>query len=230
MKHLMYSEDVTWEEYLLGADENGIEAGLLGYSADDQQDNSYRRDIEARKAVLRKIDQLKVSGQYENCRAAAVKAVLAANERAMENFEKSNPGICAQLAAIDRIIQDSNGEIDRQLRNLFDGLKSPDSAQAERFKAMYEETDMAKKTYNEVRATLNTLERAKVRRRKPSLPTPWTNEIDAMEKMRLLLAANDEMTVAEAARQADNSDPRNQSLNRNKRLERLYSQKMALRN
>lgn len=230
MKRMMYSEGVTWEEYLLTHDENGIEAGLLKNLADDRQDDPSRREVDELKIVLRKIDQLKVSGQYESCRAAALKAIVAVNEREMEKFEKSNPGIRARLDAVDEMLRKSSGEIDRQFRNLFDGLKSPDSAQAERFKAMYETMGLATKTYADVEKLLPALERAKVTRRKPSLPTPWTNEIVAMDGMRRLLAVTDGLTIAEAARQIADQNPRAGSPNRSKRLERLYAQKMALRN
>lgn len=226
----MYSEGVTWEEYLLTHDENDIEAGLLKSLADDKQDDLFRREVEEDKTVLRKIDQLKISGQYESCRAAALKAVMAADEREMKKFYQNNPGMRGRLDAVDEMLRKPNGETDRQCRNLFDGLKSPDRAQAERFKAMYESLGLATKTYADVEKLLPALERAKVTRRKPSLPTPWTNEIVAMDGMRRLLAVTDGLSIAEAARQVADQERRAGSPNRGKRLERLYSQKMALRN
>ena len=227
MKRLMYSSDVTWEEYLLCCDENDIEATLLNCLADQPQDDLSLREIAEHRLALQTIDRTKISGDYEQCRQAALVKVRAATEQSMLAFEKANPGIGKRFeeweADADKLAE--NG---RHLSNLFAGKKSPDPAQAARFHRIYDELDMGKKTYADVEAILPMLERAKVTKRKPSLPTPWTNEIHHMDAMRLLIAAG--KTIAQAAKQRADEEGRAGAVERAKTLAKLYRKRVKLRN
>ena len=229
---LMYSRDpeITWEVFLLVRPENSIEGGLIDLLREKDEDGLLLKEVTEYKAALRTIDQLKISGEYEAYQQKVLFLVEKANSRALDNFVMENPGIKSKIARYDSDIQASDGTIDRELRNLFDGLKSPNPQQRERFRKMYEQLGLAQKTYPEIKDVLPALERVKGKPGRGKLLTPWSNEFGAMDFMRDLLAANPRTAISDAARQADQADPRSNAPNRPKRLERLYAQKMALRN
>lgn len=227
---LMYSAGVTWEDYAFTWEENDIEACLLDLLDDAERGDFNAAEVDALRSALRRVDASKISGKYEECRSRAAEAVAAANQLALSEAENRNPGLTKRLEQIDAVIAASDGSIDRELTNLFSGLKSPDAAQQRRFRAMYDDMGLATKSYREVASLLPALERAKVRHRRPPVPTPWTNEGPAMSEMRMLLAQEPPMTVAEAARVYAAQNPRPSSPTRAKRLESLYRQKAALRN
>ncbi|MFV0299899.1 MAG: hypothetical protein ACK5IP_03280 [Paracoccus sp. (in: a-proteobacteria)] len=220
----MYSKEVTWQQYLLTWEESQIEEALLKDLGRDSQDEIVHRSVDQYKSALREIDRLKVSGEYDNVRNAALMAIRADKERQMD----SDPKYRARVIKIDATLRQSDGEIDRQIRNLSDGLRSPDPAQAKRFKQMYDAMELGSKAYPEIRKLLPALERAKRRKGRAPLPTPWTNEIEHMDVMRLLVASG--MTIPLAARERAISEGRADAGERAKTLAKLYRQRADLRN
>lgn len=203
-------------------------ASLLHFLKSDSDCRTTQDEIREHVEALKKIDRLKISGEYEIFRDLTIKAVRAANEKAERDFEAANPGWRKQMEAMDRKLAQSSGEIDRQLKNLFDGKKSPDPDQAKRFRSMYEAMGLATKTYAEVEDLLPALERAKKPKGRHQLPTPWTNEIEHLDAMRLLVA--DGARVSQAARERADGEGRADSDERAKTLARLYRQRADLRN
>jgi len=227
----MYADGITYEDYLVGADENELEASLIrGLLNTDPYDSLVGAEISVQKAALRRIDALKTTGTYETVRQKIHEKVMAANEANLAKLVRANPWAKGMIDRANAELEASGRETDHPLDNLFRGMKSPDPEQRARFIAMYAEQGLADKAYFEARHLLSVLERAKISDRKPKLPTPWTNETEAMSNMRQTKADNPQMTIAEIAKAEDARDPRPSAPNRAKRLARLFSQKMALRN
>lgn len=232
MAGMMYSATITYSDYLAAGCENDIEASLLRLLEFDSDCRTTQDEIREYVEALKKIDHLKISGEYETFRDETIKAVRAANEKAERDFEAANPGWRERMEAVDRKLAQSGGEIDRQLRNLFDGLRSPDPDQKKRFIGVYDGMGLATKTYAEVEHmnVLPALERAKKPKGRHQLPTPWTNEIEHMDAMRLMVDRG--VNIIDAAHERANEEgrPMANADERARTLAKLYRQRVKLRN
>lgn len=97
---LMYSRDpeITWEDFLLVRPENSIEGGLIDLLRGKDKAGLPFKEIAEYKAALRTIDRLKISGEYEAYQQKVLFLVEEANSRALDNFERDNPGIKSKIA------------------------------------------------------------------------------------------------------------------------------------
>ncbi|WP_156127432.1 hypothetical protein [Paracoccus sanguinis] len=220
---LMFSERLSYADILVTRDENDVEAEML--KALERADDTGLRYLDDFKAALRKIDSLKIAGGYEEFVANTRAIYDQERRRAEEKFLRENPHLAAARPTSDDFRKSS--VLDDQLDNLFAGLKSPDPKQAARFRSVYDDLGLANKTYPEVKSLLAVLERAKRRGGRPSLPTPWTNEIEHMDAMRLLIASG--LSIPEAARQRAHQEGRAGADERARTLEGLYRQRVRLR-
>lgn len=227
MDRMMYSQSVPYEDYLITLDEDKIEAHLLKMLSEADANEFTMREVAEYKSTLRKIDHLTISGEYKQYRASAAEAIIAANAQEMEDYEIRNPGFRAYLEQVNAQLEKPGGEIDRQLRNLFDGRNSPGPQQAARFRAMYDSLDLGSKTLHEVRHLLAVLEPAKRPKGRHSLPTPWANEIEHMGAIRLLVAGG--LSVPQAARARANEEGRADAAERARTLEKLYRKRAQIR-
>jgi hypothetical protein len=151
---------------------------------DDRGDESdiARRERNERRIALREIDRLKVAGTYD-----AVRAAIAADMPKPEN----------RMSEIARTAGNWDG-----LNNLAAGLRSPDPAQRARFRAFYEEQEIADKSPREIEALLAVLERAKRPKGRRAVSPPWRDYADELDAMRMALAADPDIGIVGAARQA----------------------------
>lgn len=218
----MFSDNLTLADSLVTTPENDLEAELL--KSLQRKDEIRQMFVVDYKAALRKIDELKITGEYEHFVAEVRLKRSEAEQRAREKFEADNPHLCglSSLAGID-----APSEVDEQLDNLFAGLRSPDPAQAQRFKAFYDGHGVAFQTYPQIKFILSVLERAKRRQGRVRLPTPWTNELEHMDAMRLLVAEG--MSVSEAARERAIQEGKAGADERSRTLAKLYRQRVRLR-
>lgn len=173
-------------------DEISIEAEL--FERDDRverlgNNNQLTEDL---RAALKAVNRLKISGQY--CEERARLAVILKEDDAVmsEEFWARNPNSTHLRDA------KPNPELVHLLGNLMDGLKSPNKAQQERFRAFYEAAGLADMTPRDSLALIGALEPAQKQKGRPSVSPPWRNIVSALDAMRLLVANG--KTVANAAR------------------------------
>jgi hypothetical protein len=212
MQEMRYSEHLLMSEFRIAAmDELKIEGFFFGhqdgFDASDKQ--AVRRDLESAKIALRRIDELKISGDYESVRAELAEHIAPIKE--------------SWAAMIKRI---DYGEFE-PFHNFTRGMQSPDPEQRARFQKLYYQGEFAEKAPREVWHILTCLEPAKRRKGRRTLVTPWANVVEHMEAMRLDIARGATVVEAAAARAA--MDRVSGDAERAKTLAKLYRQKMALR-
>ena len=168
------------------------------------QDALDLKALAAKKAALREIDRLKVSGEYGRERKRL--AALDDKPHALREQPKDLPDL-------------------RPVENFVRGCNSPDPEQRARFQALKKE--IGGKSPAEVWYILACLEPAQRPKGRPGASPPWRHVAAQMEAMRLAVAEG--VLPLEAARNEAAKDRRADTENRARYLERLYRQKMALR-
>lgn len=222
MGRMRYSAGVSFEDYLIFShDELDIERELLEMMAAGAEASPLV--LAEYRAALRRVDQLKLAGSYEDARKEIGASIGDARDAAVEGFIERNPAIAAYLAGDPWAVDNVN-----HVSNLFAGLRSPDPEQRVRFRKMYEEMKIAEKSPSDVKYLLPVLERAKRRKGRPSLRTPWENEQGNMERIRQLVASG--KSVLSAAKEIAASAGVAGVEERAKTLAKLYRDKQAVRN
>lgn len=220
MKKIMYEMGITYSEYLLGTyTENAIESLVLSHKESPPQNELERGERDAALDALRRIDALSIEGRYEKERAAL-------NQKIMQN-----PEIVKSIQAMRKLqshfSKPSVNILVEHTQNFLAGLRSPDQEQKKRFRRLADHLSLGDKTPGEIAPVLEILERAKGRKGRPSLPTPWTNEITHMDAMRLLVAGG--MSIPQAAREQSKGEGRADAAERAKTLEKLYRKRIQIR-
>lgn len=205
-------ESGHYADYSLAfVDEIEIERRVMEGGRRAGADDLARLEYEELKKLLRRIDELKICGEYEAFR------------RELRENESVRNGPLSKLAEGWSLVAKWFSHAD--VRNVMDGRRSPDPAQRERFQTLIDD-HLGDKTPREVQTLISCLERAKRPKGAPRLRTPWANVIEDMDAMRLAVAGG--ASRIEAAR--ERADMRRAGgEERAKTLSRLYRQKMALR-
>lgn len=204
MGELMATANVTMADFTIAfRDELAIEAEACGVIEFPGANASLA-------AALRKIDLLKIAGTYEVERQAI---------REMVREDGYDP------PSIPAKVPEHVKAIDRGLQNLFAGLRSPDPDQRRKFEALFER--LRNRAPYEAAEILDVLEKAKLPKRKPRVVPPWRNHAAQMDKMRLLVAEG--YSIPAAARSVAAAEGRSHEASRARYFERLYRQKIELR-
>jgi hypothetical protein len=201
------NEILTSKDYYLACcDELEIEADLVQLQKKPEQTDTETREAEAKRAALRDIDRLKISGDYEAERTRLAKRYASPSDfggaRLSPAFTKS-------------------------WNNLRAGLRSPDLDQRARFVAFYEAADLGRKLPRDIVDLISVLEPAKKPKGRPRVSVPWSNVAWALDGMRQLVA--DGSSIPEAARQVAATEAAAQEDSRAKRYEKLYRDRLKLR-
>jgi len=191
-----------------------IEIEEEALSARARQDEFSRRIALEAAEALRNLDALTVAGCYENER-----------ER-LRSVIESHPGYkppphpipAGQMAEAERRWE--------KAANYIAGKQSPDAAQRQRFNRLDAHQGMGSKSLFEAEAVLDVLETAKRRKGRKRMRPPWHKWAAAMSAIRMDVHAGRSIPAA-AARvpMPPGGTPESQA----KRLERLYRQKLKLR-
>ncbi|MDX1742186.1 MAG: hypothetical protein R3186_01125 [Ruegeria sp.] len=226
--HLRYSEELSYVDFLIGArDELDIEAEALHTEqqiafADGMEDGarlaSLNRALADMKSALRRIDELKISGAYEEERERLAKLVEAAEIAARAQFLSDNPAAEVGAPSEERL---------EQIGNLFRGLRSPDAAQKERFEKSFDAQEAAGTSIADIADMLPIVERSKRPRGPKAKTPPWLNEAEFLDQMRLVVAAG--KGIHSAAMEVADEKPTRKTLNRGEWLAKLYRMRMELR-
>jgi hypothetical protein len=192
-------------------DELEIERDLIRHISKDDDELS-RLIVRILRSALRKIDRLKTVGIYEERR-----------RRIASDLEASSPAIPPPRLSVDR-------EFENDFQNLLDGTKSADLRQRQRFHDLMDEMELWEKTPAETpKSLLRSLERAKLRGRgRPKASPPWQLEAEALDAMRVL-CGREGASIPEAARLTAGREGRANRDSRADYFEKLYRQRMRLR-
>lgn len=195
---MKYSDRLTLEEYRIATcGELDIEAIAL--------QSKCRDDIIAAKRALREIDRMKLAGTYDDERARLAEFL---DEPAFPELP-------------DQAREDVSA-----LTNFLAGLNSPDVIQRELFRHLYDRGGLSEKSLGEALHILRPLQAAKHRKGAKQLVPPWRNVAEALDEMRLDVAAG--RSIPEAARRAARAETGGAE-NRAGTLERHYRARMSLR-
>ncbi len=172
------------------------------------------------KEALRKVDELKISGVYLDERERLMMLHEAEDALHMKKFKADYPDFEEMLNT-----KPKRAHLDA-IQNFLDGLDSPDAQQAAKFEAIFEK--VKDKYFSEVMAFLMPLEKAKRAKGRQGLSPPWREVAPQLEEMRMAIAGGTKLR--DAARQVLASTKTSAvPENRIQYLERLYRQKVALR-
>lgn len=220
MKRLMYTLGVTYADYLLASrSECDIEAMVCHCRQRPPDNDIGTREMAEAIDVLRQIDHLAVVGDYD-ATVSALRAKIAENELVVAT-ERSLQNLAVHLSkpAVKCLIDDT--------QNLLSGLKSPDRDQRARFEAAVDHLQLREKTPGEIAPILAVMERAIGRRGRPKANPPWLHEHDNMCAVRLRVAEGE--TIPAAALAVATQEGQANVSSRSNYLERLYRQKIGLR-
>lgn len=207
MKHLGVNEMLTRKDYYIGCyEELELEEELIFQLHQGGLAESRIAETEAMRAALREIDQLKISGNYE------------AERERFRKFYQTKP--TGQGIKIDPTFA-------RNWSNLRSGMTSPDLKQRARFQAFYVAAELGPKPPRDIADLIAVLEPAKGKNGRPGLRVPWSNDLSALDEMRILEATG--QSIPKAAQQVAATEGKAQQDNRAKRFEKLFRDRRKLR-
>lgn len=214
----VFGTPLTFVEWALASyDETSLEKQAIdSLKKDDDWNLEYRQLF---KEALKAVDSLKISGAYQAERLRLANIIKEADKDiARESREKFNEWWhSAEMR-----------EFMSHVSNLLAGIRSPNLDQRARFRALMDELELWDKAPKEIPVSLlRTLERAKLSKGRKSIPTPWANETEHMDAMRLAVARGVEIIDAARVRAALEQTAGEDE--RAKTLAKLYRKKMALR-
>ncbi len=219
----MHSKRLTYRESLIASrDEVDIEDELISIQNSSDEDREFLTKFatEQRKA-LHDIARLKVSGRYEEERERLSKLIMEDMAAAEAAFHAANPHVP------DFREMEINPKLEKALRNLFKGLRSPNPDQRTRFQAFYEATGLANMSPIQSLPLIAALEPAEEKNGRPSVSPPWRNVAWALDEMRILVANG--ASVARAAQDVATNEGHVTQESRAKYFARCYAQREGLR-
>lgn len=210
---------MSYAEWLLASrDECEIEALLCDYRGCPPDDEVSIAEMGAANAAIRLVDELICKGEYFSTRDR-LRSKIEAHETTKKALEK--------MISEQKILM-ADKDLEEDLQNLFNGMKrSPDLEQRARFKEVCDYPGFRGKTPREIAPILAVMERAKGRKGRPKANPPWRYEQDNMSAMRSLIFSG--VTISEAARKVASNEGRINTESRADYFERLYRQKLMLR-
>jgi hypothetical protein len=170
--------------------------------------------------ALRRFDELQISGCLEQ-EKSQIKSMLAAN--------KAHVDLTISFAEIKNALTDAR-DYDTQLGYLFDGLKSPDEAERNRYRKARDwiKTHHGNALLYELAPILSVIAKPKQKAGRKEKKRPSDEDHEWLVKMKILIAGG--MAIETAARQVSEGAVKQQSqLATQKRLAAWWRWKMAMR-